>query len=82
MFGLLILNVAFYVYYSVFIEKAFRDRPLLGPASGAISAVISFITIMILTPMCRWVAKKLTDMENHKTEVEYQSNFKKTYIGI
>lgn len=65
------LNVFLYVIYNSAIRTRFEQDRSLSKYSSVVSAVISFITIQALSPLCSWIARKLNDYENHKTSTDY-----------
>jgi len=73
-FILLALNVMLYVIYNSAIRTRFSYDVSISKYSSLVSAVISFITIQILSPVCSYIAVKLTDYENHKTTTEYYNS--------
>jgi hypothetical protein len=60
-----------YVVYNSAIRTRFEQDSDYSKYSSLVSAIISFITIQALSPLCSWIARKLTDFENHKTATEY-----------
>ena len=63
-------NIALYVWYH---SALISYYPEISRFSASISAGLYFVTISVLQPVGMYIAKKLTDFENHKTFSQYES---------
>lgn len=63
-------NVALYVWYNSALKSYY---PEISKYSTSISATLYFFTILTLQPLGKYISKKLTDFENHKTFSQYES---------
>lgn len=72
MFLILVASVAAYVIANAAIRDIFREKhPTKMVYASAASGAISLGIILFLDPLCTWIALKLTDFENHKTDTMY-----------
>ncbi|KAJ3287415.1 Anoctamin-7 [Borealophlyctis nickersoniae] len=67
-------SVGGFVVYNSWVKWYFAHHfPEYLSYAGVTSAVVSLTTIMVLTPLTYGLSGWLTDLENHKTETQYQN---------
>ncbi|KAJ3044587.1 Anoctamin-7 [Rhizophlyctis rosea] len=68
-----IATVGGFIVFNVWIKVYFKNHlSNYVDYAGTVSSVVSLVTITLVTPVTYWLSRFLTDLENHKTETQYQ----------